>query len=151
MRTSVLSEKGTYSKAAVAANAKPTPICGDSRNGAPENGDVQFGVQPDRVWRGRPRPRALVVRGRGLCRSAGAVDGGDEAVSPPGQGFDEARARCGIAQRLADLVHRGIQAVIEIDKGVGRPDLFAQLIARDHFTGILEQRREDLKRLLLKP
>ena len=34
MRIRVLSEKGTYSKAAVAAKAKPTPICGSSRNGA---------------------------------------------------------------------------------------------------------------------
>ena len=104
------------------------------------------------VWRGRPRPRALVLCGRGCCRCrCDAVNRRDEAVSAAGEGFDEARARCGIAQRLANLVHRGIQAVIEIDEGVGGPDFFAQLVARDHLTGILQQGSENLKRLFQKP
>jgi hypothetical protein len=41
--------------------------------------------------------------------------------------------------------------VIEIDKGVGRPDFFPQLVAGDDLAGILQQRREDLKGLFLEP
>ncbi len=40
--------------------------------------------------------------------------------------------------------------MIEIDEGVGGPDCFAQLIARDHLTGIPQQGSENLKRLFLK-
>ena len=101
------------------------------------------------AWRGRPRPRAHVQRRRFCGRDA--VDGGDEAVSTAGQGFEEARARSEIAQRLANFVHRRIQAVIEIDESIGGPDFFAQVVARDHLTGILQQGSENLKRLFLKP
>src|SRR5208282_3554847 len=80
-----------------------------------------------------------------------AIDRRDETVSAAGQGLDESRARCGIAERLAYLVYRGIQAVIEIDEGVGRPDFFAQVVAGDNLTGILQQGSEDLKGLFLKP
>ena len=41
--------------------------------------------------------------------------------------------------------------MIEIDEGIGRPDCFAQVFARDHLTGILQQGSEHLKRLFLKP
>src|SRR5277367_2003168 len=82
------------------------------------------------------------------CRDA--FDGGDEAVSAAGQGFDEAWVGCGIAQRLANLVYGGIQAVIEIHKGVGGPDGLAEAFASDDLSGILEECGEDLKGLLLK-
>jgi len=102
------------------------------------------------MWRWRPRPRALVLRRRGFCRGDG-VDGGKEAVSAAGQSFDEARARCGIAQRLANFVHCGIHAVIEINESIGGPDFFAQIVAGDNLTGVLQQGSEHLKRLFLEP
>src|SRR6266852_7042080 len=94
----------------------------------------------------------LRVGWRGYCRRCrDAVHGRDEAVSAAGQGFDEARARGGIAQRLANLVHCGIQTVIEIDEGISGPDPYAQIFSRHDLTVILQQGAEDLKRLLLKP
>ncbi len=41
--------------------------------------------------------------------------------------------------------------MIEGDEGVGGPDLFAQVVSRDDLACILQQRREHLKRLFLKP
>ena len=41
--------------------------------------------------------------------------------------------------------------MIEIDEGIGRPDCFAQVVARDDLTCVLQERGEDLKRLFLQP
>jgi hypothetical protein len=108
---------------------------------------MQFGMQF--VRRGHSCPRALVLGRRRFC--CGAVDRRDKAVSTAGQGFDEAWVRGGIPQRLANLVHRSIQAMIEIDEGIGRPDCFAQVVARDDLTCVLQERGQDLKRLFLQP
>src|SRR4029077_11101185 len=42
---------------------------------------------------------------------------------------------------------RGVQAVFEIHEGIRGPDLLPQLFAGHHFTGILQQRDEYLRRL----
>jgi hypothetical protein len=52
---------------------------------------------------------------------------------------------------MAESVHGFIEAAIEIHKGVGDPDLFLKLGARDDLTGTFKQCRQDLKRLLLEP
>ena len=83
--------------------------------------------------------------------AAALINRSDKAVSTAGQRFDKTRARCGIAQRLPNLVDRRIQAVVEIDKGVGRPDLLPQIVAGDHPSGIFKQRGQDLERLFLQP
>ena len=41
--------------------------------------------------------------------------------------------------------------MIEINDGIGRPDRFAQVVARDDLTCVLQERGEDLKRLFLQP
>src|SRR5208337_5555704 len=103
------------------------------------------------VWRGRLRAGSLLCGGNRVCRcQVDATYWGDEAISAAGQGFDEARARCGVAQRIANFVYRGVEAVIEVDEGVGRPNLCAQLVPRHDLAGILQQGAEDLKRLFLK-
>ena len=56
--------------------------------------------------------------------------GGDEAVAPLGQGLNETRIVRRVAERLADLLHRRAQAVVEVDKGVTGPEPTAQLLAR---------------------
>jgi len=68
-----------------------------------------------------------------------------EAVSATGQGFDETRTRCRIAERFANLVHRSIQTVIEIDEGVGAPDGLAEAFACNDLSGVLQQCNENLE------
>ena len=87
-------------------------------------------------FRFRPGPVALYRR--------------QELVAPSRQRLHEPRIRCGIPQRLPDLVDRCVQAVFEVNVGVG-PDLFVKLLPGDHAPGLLKQQRQDLKRLLLQP
>ena len=57
---------------------------------------------------------------------------------------------CGIAERLSHLLNRRIQTVFEVDERVGSPELFAQFLACRDIPVALEQRREQLTRLLLE-
>src|SRR6267378_676013 len=79
-----------------------------------------------------------------------AIHRRDESVSATSKSLDETRIGRGIAQRLANLVYSSIQAVIEIDERIGRPDLLPQVITRNHTPGIFQQHAENLKRLLLQ-
>ena len=81
-----------------------------------------------RRCRGRPGGDAA-RRPRGSSRRRGEVrvrvdlgDVGDEAVAAPGDGFDKSRALRRIAQRLADLVDRLVETMIEIDEGIRGPE-----------------------------
>ena len=76
-------------------------------------------------------------------------NGADESVASARHGFDEAGLVRGILQRLAQAVDRFIQALIEIDKGVGWPQLLHQLVASNQLAGAIEQCGEDVKRLFL--
>jgi hypothetical protein len=40
--------------------------------------------------------------------------------------------------------------MVEIDEGIGRPNLSPQFLARDHIAGAIQQRRQDLQRLTLQ-
>ena len=44
-----------------------------------------------------------------------------------------------------------MEAVVEINKGIFRPQAFAKLFAGNHLAGLFEQDRENLERLLLQP
>jgi len=55
-----------------------------------------------------------------------------------------------VTQRLPQPVHRFIQAVVEVHKRVGRPELLLELLAADEPTGMLQQNREYLKGLVLQ-
>src|SRR5215831_3645959 len=71
----------------------------------------------------------------------------DHAVAEPGQGFDVSWPVGGIAQDRPQLFDRGVETVLEIDKGVGRPKLAAQLFATYGFAGMHQQDLQDPKRL----
>src|SRR5262249_40524768 len=51
----------------------------------------------------------------------------------------------------AQLIDRGVQAVIEIDKRVSRPQAAAQLFARHHISRSLDQHGEHSEGLILQP
>src|SRR5690349_19824298 len=74
-----------------------------------------------------------------------------EPGSPPCQRFDEPRMTGGISQHLANLVYDRVQAAIEIDKGVGRPQSLPQFLAADDLPLSLEQEKQNLEGLLLEP
>jgi hypothetical protein len=56
----------------------------------------------------------------------------------------------GVAQRLAELIDSGVQAVVEIDKRVFAPQALAQFIPRYKLGGFLQQHQQQLKRLGVK-
>ena len=55
-----------------------------------------------------------------------------------------------VAERSAQALDGGVQAVLEVDKGAVRPETMTQLVARDDFTRALEHETKNLERLILK-
>ena len=78
------------------------------------------------------------------------LHGGDEAVSAAGEGFDVTGAGSGISQGFAHLVNGSVEAVVEVDEGVGGPELLLQLFARDDVSGMIEEQSEHLEGLALQ-
>ena len=74
----------------------------------------------------------------------------DEPVTTLGQRLDETRVFRGIAEGLAELVHRFVEAVIEIDPGVRRPEPLPQLLAQHDLTVSLEKHLQDSEGLVLE-
>ena len=75
---------------------------------------------------------------------------GDEPISASRQCLNKSRVIGRISQRLPQLVDRRVQTVVEINEGIGRPVLGAKVFAIHHFTGPLQQDREDMKGLFLQ-
>src|SRR5215469_15581761 len=69
------------------------------------------------------------------------------AVSLPRYSFDVARAGCRISQRLPKCVNRFVQAVLEVYKGVRRPQLLADFFASASSRRVLQQERQNFARL----
>ena len=79
------------------------------------------------------------------------VDGTDPPIAPPRHRLDEPRVLRGVAERLAEPVHRAVEAVIEVDEGVRRPEAGAQVVAADELALPLEQQPQDLDRTAAQP
>ena len=77
--------------------------------------------------------------------------GSDEAVSAATSGGDEARILRVVRQGLAQLVDGSVQAGVEVDEGVRRPEALAKLVARNHFSGPLQEDGEHGEGALLQP
>ena len=75
---------------------------------------------------------------------------GWRAVTAARCGFDEARVVGRIAEYLADLVDGFVQAVVELDEGVGRPQLLTQFFTGDNLARPLEQDDKQAERLVLE-
>ena len=102
MRRRLRCEKGTYKRAAVAAKARPIPICGASSSGAQFTGGTAQ-----------------------ACYALGVVGSRDQEVTIPVQGADTARGgvllddcvRCdvGVCCRTWGQKSRGVGALDEAD------------------------------------
>ena len=68
----------------------------------------------------------------------------------PRQRFDEAQVRGRIAEDRSDLVDCFGEASVEIDEGSLRPEPGLEFATGDDFTGLFEQRRQELERLLFQ-
>jgi hypothetical protein len=68
----------------------------------------------------------------------------------PGQCLDVSRVLDVIAQRLAQLIHSGVNAVFEVNESIGGPESLPDLFPGDHFAGALKERCENLERPFLK-
>src|SRR5215469_10344474 len=102
----------------------------------------------------RPRQNLLFRHGLGWdcpirpCFRHGDI--GNETVAAARYGFDKARAIGGISQRVAQPGYGAVEALIELDESVRRPDVFAQLFAADDLSAIFQQKAQDLERLVLQ-
>src|SRR6516164_9203113 len=63
--------------------------------------------------------------------SGSAIDHPDEAIPSPGYGFNEAGTLSVVIQRRPKPFHGIVQSLLEVHKGVGRPELLLQLFSGD--------------------
>lgn len=89
----------------------------------------------------------LGLRRRFERRPADHLNLTQEAVTPARHGFDVTRLIGRFPQHVAQLLDGGVDAVIEFHDGVVRPEPEADLVAKDHLAGMLQQHEEDLERL----
>jgi hypothetical protein len=89
-----------------------------------------------------------IREGHRSCRSLLArLYGGDEPIATSRQGLDETGIFGGVAERIAETVHGGIEAVLEVAEGVIRPKSSLQLLSADQLAGPEKQKTQDLKGL----
>jgi hypothetical protein len=68
-----------------------------------------------------------------------ALHGGDEAVPTLRDGFDEARLLGGIAEHAPKPDDGVIEAVLELDEGLFRPERLFELVSRDDVPGLAQE------------
>ena len=115
------------------AEAAQIQIHGTRRGGA-----VGAGVGADAGWRVHDGVRLSID-----------LDRSDETVSAARNSLHKTRIASFVADHLADLLDRGVQSVVEFYERLGRPQLFAQLVAGDQFTMALQKSLQEPARLLL--
>jgi len=81
----------------------------------------------------------------------GNSDISKESVSATSNGFDEAGTLGGVAEGLTDFVDRLGEPVVEIHERLRGPEFLLKFLATDDLAGVLEQHRQDLEGLFLKP
>src|ERR1700722_17758663 len=78
------------------------------------------------------------------------IDAFDESISTPRQSLDITRSVCRIPKSCANPRNRIVQAVVEIDESVGRPDLRPKFFSRHQIPGTLQESSQYLQRLALQ-
>ena len=74
----------------------------------------------------------------------------NEPIASPRQSLDKPWIFSIVVECVAQLPGRGVETVIEVDKGAGRPQPFAQGFARHDLSRVLQEHRQHLKWLLLQ-
>ncbi|HWI69760.1 MAG TPA: hypothetical protein VNS88_15530, partial [Nitrospiraceae bacterium] len=94
------------------------------------------------------RGRLYVDSGVSILRTG--TNGCQESIPPSRHGLYERRILRRVTQRVAQTPDSGVEAMVEIDIGVGRPKVVAQFLPRDDLARAFKQLGEYLKRLLLQ-
>ena len=89
------------------------------------------------TWRGRGKPRPYVYRA-------------DKPVTATRNSLHIARLVRRIPQRQAQLLDGSVDAVVELDNRVIRPQLLANLLPRHQLAGRFQQHFQNLEGLFLK-
>ena len=107
---------------------------------------------PAMATQGRKKDDLLRSGGRdcGSACSGATVDWGNEAIPSSSQRLNEDGRVRRFAQRIAQPLDGGIQAVIEVNEGVRRPESAAQFLSGNHFPRSFKQRCQYLKGLFLE-
>lgn len=74
----------------------------------------------------------------------------NESVSMSWKCLDELGIFSCVIQRLPETLHRIIQPLVEVNEGVGRPDLSLNFLTRDDFSGMLKENTKHLEWLVLQ-
>ena len=74
----------------------------------------------------------------------------DEPVASPRESLDKPWIFSTVVECVAQLLGRGVETVIEVDKGARRPQPFAQGLTRYDLSRVLQEHRQHLKWLLLQ-
>src|SRR5882724_3483559 len=96
-----------------------------------------------------PPRRAGMRKGSGFTGSS--VDGCKQAITAAREGFNKTGVFGGIPEGIAQALDGGVQAMIEVYKGIGRPKPAVHFLPGNNFTGTLKEHGQNLERLLLKP
>jgi hypothetical protein len=75
----------------------------------------------------------------------------EEAVAATGNGFHKAGTLGGVAEGLTDFADRFVEPVVEIHESVGGPEFLLKFLASYDLARVLEQHRQELDGLFLKP
>lgn len=132
------------------------PVEGNGRRRRDEEGggpaEAAHAV-PSRARGGRRGGRSETdARRLALVGAAGHDDHrGKEPVASPGDGLHVARGFGVVVQGLAHLPDRDAEAVVELDEGVGRPELPLQLVPSDDLARPLHEQQEEAKGQVLQP
>ncbi len=84
---------------------------------------------------GRCCAKFLGMRSTRSRRNLHSLHRRDKPVTSAGQRFNESRLVGRVAEHLAKARNRIVKAMVEIDEGIGRPNLSPKLLSRDHLAG----------------
>jgi hypothetical protein len=79
------------------------------------------------------------------------LDGCDESIAHPRNGFEVPGLLGALAQRLTNLLDRKVDPVLEVDEGVLPPERLLDLRSGDDFTRAGGQEHQELRGLGLEP
>ena len=81
---------------------------------------------------------------------AGCIEFSDEAIAAPRERFDIPGPLGGVAQRIPQPFHSGVDTVIELDDHAVRPKALPDVFACHDLAGGFQEHMQDLERLLLE-
>ena len=105
----------------------------------------------DKSGEGSENPPAPRTAGNGQCYWIGdcglntvavhstQADRSKKSITTPSDSFDESRIIGGVTQGIAQAANGGVEAVVKIDEGVGRPEAVPQFFPGDDFAGFFEK------------